>query len=266
MIPRPKSPAPLIGITADLSSRYCRAGRLDKEATLFLSQRYCRPVEVAGGLPLLLPPMLSKSSAKRVLDRLDGLLISGGNFDIHPSYYGEKPLPALGELKPERTEFELELVNLALARDLPLLGICGGAQAINVALGGSLYQDIATQYSGSVVHHHNPNAFDQHFHRIGFVAESRLGRLYPGLGPVRVNSIHHQAVKVLGKDLAVEALPVPDQIVEAIRWRGPSYVVGVQWHPEFHDPSDTELLDGRPLLREFLAAAEGTRSARRMPA
>ena len=82
---------------------------------------------------------------RRILQRLDGVLISGGNFDIHPSYYGEKPIRALGAIKKERTEFELELVDLALNQDLPLLGICGGAQAINVAFGGSLYQDIATQ-------------------------------------------------------------------------------------------------------------------------
>ena len=94
-----------------------------------------------------------------------------------------------------------------------------------------------------------------------FVAGSGLAGLYPHLGSTRVNSIHHQAVKALGKDLVVEALSVPDAIIEAIRWNGPGYLVGVQWHPEFHDPANPELLDVGPLLREFLSEAAKTRSS-----
>ena len=95
----------------------------------------------------------------------------------------------------------------------------------------------------------------QHFHDITFTPGSALARLYPGIQTTRVNSIHHQAVKVLGSDLKVEALSVPDSVVEAVRWRGSSYVHGVQWHPEFHDPADARLLDGYPLLKEFLFEA-----------
>lgn len=229
MSPRAKSRAPLIGITADLSSRDSRASKLYKEATLFLSQRYCRAVEVAGGLPLLLSPMLSKSSARRILHRLDGLLISGGHFDIHPRYYGEKPVRALGEVKPERTEFELELANLALARDLPLLGICGGAQAINVALGGSLYQDIATQLPDAAEHEMSDKKTSGG-HAIMVKAGTRLHRIL-GRDIVEVNTTHHQAVKRPGKDLIVNAT-AGDGVIEGIESPRHSFVLGVQWHPE----------------------------------
>ena len=128
------SRAPLIGITADLSGVPANGTNFAQEPTLFLPQRYCRVIQEAGGIPLILPPIAFQSGLRRILQRLDGALISGGNFDIHPSYYGEKPIRALGAIKADRTEFELELVDLALNEDLPLLGICGGAQAINVAL------------------------------------------------------------------------------------------------------------------------------------
>jgi gamma-glutamyl-gamma-aminobutyrate hydrolase PuuD len=232
MIPRPKSRAPLIGITADLSSRDSRPSKLHKEATLFLSQRYCRAVEVAGGLPLLLPPILSKASAKRLLQRLDGLLISGGNFDIHPSYYGEKPVPALGELKPERTEFELELVNVALARDLPLLGICGGAQAINVALGGSLYQDIATQFPNPAKHQMSHKKTTGG-HAISINPGTRLHRILRRTR-LEVNTTHHQAVKRPGRGLIVNAT-AGDGVIEGIESSRQSFVLGVQWHPERYE-------------------------------
>ena len=141
------SRAPLIGITADLSRVPANGSDPAQEPTLFLPQRYCRAIQEVGGIPLILPPIASQSRLRRILQRLDGVVISGGNFDIHPSYYGEKPIRALGAIKKERTEFELELVDLALNQDRPLLGVCGGAQAINVALGGSLYQDIANPAS-----------------------------------------------------------------------------------------------------------------------
>src|SRR5215510_12260959 len=133
------SRAPLIGITADLSDVPANGTESAQEPTLFLPQRYCRAIQEVGGIPL-------------ILQQVDGVLISGGNFDIHPSYYGETPIHALGVIKKDRTEFELELVDLALNRDFSLLGICGGAQTINVAFGGSLYQDIATQLPNAVKH------------------------------------------------------------------------------------------------------------------
>jgi gamma-glutamyl-gamma-aminobutyrate hydrolase PuuD len=195
------------------------------------------------------------------VDALDALVLQGGA-DVSPLTYGEQPLRSEWEGDRIRDMYEIDLVQEFVSAGKPVLGICRGLQLINVAFGGTLYQDITEQH-GAEREHYDPNAYDQHFHDISFVAGSGLARLYPGIGTVRVNSIHHQAVKQLGKDLVVEALSVPDEIVEALRWRGSGYVVGVQWHPEFHDPAAPDLLDGDPLLNEFLEAAQKARAGAR---
>jgi putative glutamine amidotransferase len=193
------------------------------------------------------------------VDELDGLVLQGGA-DVSPHTYGETPLRSAWEGDRIRDMYEIDLIQEFVSAGKPVLGICRGLQLINVAFGGTLYQDILTQRSGGDFDHYDADAYDQHFHTMTLMAGSALAALYPNVGSVRVNSIHHQAVKALGKDLVVEALSVPDEIIEAIRWRGPSYVVGVQWHPEYHDPADMDLLDGRPLLREFLSEAEKARA------
>ncbi|HTD90215.1 MAG TPA: gamma-glutamyl-gamma-aminobutyrate hydrolase family protein, partial [Burkholderiales bacterium] len=175
------------------------------------------------------------------VDALDALVLQGGA-DVSPLTYGEQALKAQWEGDRIRDMYEMDLLQEFVASGKPVLGICRGLQLINVAFGGTLYQDIAEQH-GAKLGHYDPDAYDQYFHEISFVAGRGLARLYPDLGAARVNSIHHQAVKVLGKDLAVEALSVPDEIVEAIRWQGPSYVTGVQWHPEFLDPNNPGLLN-----------------------
>jgi putative glutamine amidotransferase len=231
----------------------------------YLEQSIAHWLMTADALVFMLPSIegggLIRRGNIRVADyvaELDGLVLQGGA-DVSPLTYGETPLKPEWQGDRMRDMYEIDLLQEFVSVGKPVLGICRGLQLINVAFGGTLYQDIVTQRTGSHVHHHNPNTFDQHFHRIAFVPGSGLAQHYSDLASVRVNSIHHQAVKVLGKELAVEALSVPDDIIEAIRWQGKSYVRGVQWHPEFHDPSDPELLDGRPLLREFLAEAERTR-------
>lgn len=231
----------------------------------YLEQSIAHWLMTADALVFMLPSIegggLIRRGNIRIADyvaELDALVLQGGA-DVSPLTYGETPI------RPEwggdriRDMYEIDLLQEFVSAGKPVLGICRGLQLINVAFGGTLYQDIVTQRAGTQTHHHNPNAFDQHFHHIAFVPDTGLARLYPGVRSVRVNSIHHQAVKVLGSDLAVEALSVPDDIIEAIRWEGPSYVRGVQWHPEFHDPSDPELLEGRPLLSEFLEEAQRRR-------
>jgi putative glutamine amidotransferase len=141
-----------------------------------------------------------------------------------------------------------------------VLGICRGCQLINVALGGTLYQDIPTQV-GRAVAHRDVDLYERALHDVTLVPGSVLAGLYPGVARAKINSIHHQAVKDLGRDLVVEALGETDGIVEAIRWRGPSYVFGIQWHPEFLalHPADASLLDGAPIRNEFMACAHERR-------
>jgi len=217
---------PLIGITADLSEHRPQGVQ---EPTLFLPQRYYHAIQQEDGIALIVPPVASRSALLRIVQRLDGLLISGGNFDIHPSYYGEKPISALRAIKKGRTEFELELVALALNQDLPLLGICGGAQAINVSLGGTLYQDITTQLPNAGKHELR-TIKHRGGHPIEIHSGTRLRRILQHRALV-VNTSHHQAIKAVGRGLVVNAT-TKDGLIEGIESVNHRFVLGVQWHPE----------------------------------
>lgn len=223
------SRAPIIGITADWAGKSAAF----REPTVYLHQRYCREVERAGGVPLILPPCTVNKTINAFLEQIDGLIISGGDFDIHPRYYGEKPIAQLGNIVQERTEFELELTHRALRRNLPILGICGGAQAINVALGGSLYQDIATQLPNAGKHQLG-RIKERGGHGIQIAEGSLLARTV-GRRNVEVNTTHHQAIKELGKGLIISAR-ADDRVIEGIESTEHRFVVGVQWHPEVLAP------------------------------
>ncbi len=138
-----------------------------------------------------------------------------------------------------------------------MLGICRGCQLINVAFGGTLYQDVATNVPDAIAHVHT--TYDAHRHAVAFPAGSSLVGIFGGQDRGLVNSIHHQAVKDLGRDISVEAASVPDGIVEAIRYQRAAFVMGLQWHPEFHRAGGVDLLDCTPILDAFLAAANATR-------
>jgi putative glutamine amidotransferase len=192
---------------------------------------------------------------------LDGLVLQGGA-DVAPESYGETPLHADWAGDRVRDRYEIDLFNAFVAAGKPVIGICRGCQLINVALGGTLFQDIPTQVTKAITHR-DTAMYERALHDVNLVAGTRLAQLYPGVAQAKINSIHHQAVKDLGSDLVVEALGVPDGIVEAIRWRGPSYVFGMQWHPEFLalENLDHAQLDGAPILHDFLATARACRDA-----
>ena len=173
---------------------------------------------------------------------LDGLVLQGGA-DISPLAYGEQPLKPEWAGDPLRDQYEISLVKAFSAAGKPVLGICRGAQLVNVALGGSLHQDIPA---------HRSDGYDQHAHDVRLEPGSALARLYGETGPRRVVSIHHQAIKQLAPGLTVEAR-AEDGVIEAVRGTGASYICAVQWHPEFHG-GRTGFLDGGPLLDEFLEA------------
>ncbi len=183
---------------------------------------------------------------------LDGLVLQGGA-DIAPESYGEEPLNPEWVGDRVRDVYEMELMHEFVEAGKPVLGVCRGAQMINVAFGGTLYQDINTQVPDTFAHR-NADAYDKNYHDIVFEPDSCLAKLYPGLPGGKVNSIHHQSIKSLGRDLVVEAWSESDRMVEAMRGRGRSYVFGVQWHREFIAPGDETLLSPTPILDEFLAA------------
>lgn len=151
-----------------------------------------------------------------------------------------------------RDAYEMELLHEFMEAKKPVLGICRGMQLINVALGGSLFQDLPTQCPGAVAH--ESGEYDRNAHSVAFAENSQLVRWFGGAAGGRVASIHHQAINRLGRDLAMEA-HAQDGVVEAIRGTGRGFVFGVQWHPEFHQQAGIELLDCAPILEAFLAAA-----------
>lgn len=212
-------------------------------------------------LAVMIPAVDRESLVKRAdlslrgyADALDGLLLQGGA-DIAPQTYGEEPQAPDWQGDRVRDRYELDLLDRFLQAGKPVLGICRGHQLINVAFGGTLYQDIPTQLPQAIAHL-DTSLYDRRLHAVNIVQGTHLARLYPGTTQAAINSIHHQAVKDVGRDLVVEAFAVPDGLVEAIRWRGPSYVFGMQWHPEFMalETLHEEQLDGKPILADFLDA------------
>lgn len=198
------------------------------------------------------PLMRSSIRVRDYAEYLDGLILQGGA-DLSPKAYGEEPLKPEWSGDPVRDAYELELVHEFMEAGKPILGICRGMQLINVALGGSLYQDIPT-LCPEAAGHESPD-YDRNAHEVTFTPGGKLAEWFRDVpGGRRVASIHHQAVNRLGKDVVVEAT-APDGVVEAIRWTGRGFVCGVQWHPEFHHLGGEEMLDCSPLLDAFLAAA-----------
>lgn len=184
-------------------------------------------VRAAGGMPLLLAP--GEPRLEELLSYVDGVVITGGNFDIHPRHYGESAIDQLGEVKESRTDTELELAKLCLERGIPVLGVCGGMQAMAVVAGATLYQDIGTQVTGAL-EHEQPTDPAQGWHLL-HTHKGILGHLL-GERPV-VNSTHHQSVRDPGQ-LRVSAT-APDGVIEAIELPNHPFAIGVQWHPELLD-------------------------------
>lgn len=209
------------------------------------------PVVVPGTGPGGCPEVEADDYARRI----DGLVVQGG-VDIAPESYGDEHPEWPGD--EFRDQFEIDLVRACLRRDRPILGICRGNQLLNVALGGTLYQDIETQLEGTL-HHRDAEVYHELSHHVVFEPGAKLRELYGAEGG-RINSVHHQAIRQLGDGLEVEARSLEDGIIESVRLKGPEYAVGVQWHPEFQTPEQTELLSTRPLLDDFIGAIRDRRT------
>ena len=192
------------------------------------TRAFSRAVQAAGAIALLLPPDESLDEVpEAILDRLDGLIISGGS-DVGAACYGQEPDPHTSRTLPARDRFELALVRAALERDMPLLGICRGMQVINVALGGTLIQHLP-DLLGHGEHRRTPGVMGNHEVRL---KPGSLAARAAGGEQLEVKSHHHQGVDELGTDLVASGWAVPDEIVEAVEIPGRRFALGVLWHPE----------------------------------
>ncbi len=191
---------------------------------------YAEAVLRAGGLPFVLPYSDDAACVEAYLDRVSGVLVTGGAFDIPPEAYGESAREGLGALKEGRTAFEAALMRGALKRNMPVLGICGGMQLLNVVLGGTLFQDIGREVQGAREHEQKHDR-TQPQHPVEVKTGTQLAEAL-GHGQLMVNSTHHQAVRKAGKDVNICAV-APDGVVEAIESTAHGFAVGVQWHPEY---------------------------------
>ena len=235
---------PIIGIT-------CGSSRLDKRDSADqdrLNCAYSRAILEAGGLPVILPILPESNSMLEYLSRIDGLLLSGGA-DIHPAAYGEEKLNDSVQIDLLRDEAEIPLAREAVRRDLPVLGICRGIQTLNVALGGSLVQDIPAQRS-TPIQHKQGGGRSERTHEIEVVPCSYLDASL-GAQRLMVNSLHHQAVDRVAPELRVSAL-APDGMIEGLEAPGARFIVAVQFHPEEMTADSAE---ARRLFESFVAAA-----------
>lgn len=225
----------MVGVTLDAEA----AGGYSKYPWYALRANYAEAIAGAGGLPVALPHEVSL--AELYLDAIDALVVTGGAFDVDPALYGDAASHPTVTLKQGRTAAELALLRGALARDLPVLGICGGQQLLAVALGGTLIQHIPDSVPGALPHE-QPNPRHEPGHSVTITPGTRLAGIV-GAPTMQVNSSHHQAVREPGPRAVVDAR-APDGVIEGIEDPARPFCLGVQWHPEFLiDPGDRRLFD-----------------------
>ncbi len=218
-----------------------------------MSQRYILTLTAAGAIPWLIP-LVDDDTLRGIYEELDAVFLPGGA-DIDPATYGADPHPLCDKTDRERDRVEVALATWALEDEKPVLGVCRGMQLINVAAGGSLYQDLAEELPGAIKHDYFPfrgQSFSRDFlaHDVDVADGTRLAQLL-GAGNVRVNSMHHQGVKALGQGLVSTAVS-PDGLIEAIEGERGGYLVAVQWHPEALTDNDART---RTLFADFIEAA-----------
>jgi putative glutamine amidotransferase len=248
-----KRPRPIVGIpTQTLQS----LGGVSAEIppSWVMSQRYVQTLTNAGALPWLIPLVSDDETLRGIYESLDAVFLPGGA-DIDPVSYGTVPHAMCDKTDRDRDRVELALARWAIADGKPVLGVCRGMQLINVALGGSLYQDLATQFPNGIKHDYFPfggsgHARDYLAHDVRIAEDSRLARLF-GADPIKVNSMHHQGVRAVAAGL-VPTAHAPDGLVEAVEGAGPGYLLAVQWHPEALTERDGAT---RRLFAEFIEAA-----------
>jgi len=289
-----KQKRPMIGLSACFFHADPQRPIFTGKTLQYAEQSMIHWVQSGGALAVVIPSPEGATrrgdvALREYAELLDGLVMQGG-VDMWPGSYGQEPLKPEWSGDRVRDDYEIALLRAFVDAGKPVLGVCRGLQVINVAFGGTLYQDIQTQMEGAI-EHRNAGLYDQNFHTIDIVPGTRLAELYPAPAtapalsagariaapPARpsgavpwpspswvVNSVHHQGIRDLAPYFEVEARCPNDGVIEAIRYdnaRGPvrSYVAAVQWHPEFHDWNNASLLSGDPLLADFLNAVRASR-------
>ncbi|HEX2728459.1 MAG TPA: gamma-glutamyl-gamma-aminobutyrate hydrolase family protein [Rubrobacteraceae bacterium] len=244
--------APVIGVTATLKEDVDQIADRPLGRFVRADLDYVEGVAHAGGVPVVLPPVGERRAAEAVIGGLDGLLLSGGS-DLDPGYYGEKPIPELSVTLPERDAFEMALLGEALRRGIPVFGICRGLQVLNVALGGTLYQDLPAQLGKEILEHRQESPKWQPTHEVEIHEGSWVGGITDCTN-VKVNSYHHQSIKDLADGLRASARS-SDGVIEAIESHDFSeqWIVGVQWHAEAMRDAGAE---HRNLFEAHVQAAE----------
>lgn len=222
----------------------------DDSGRYYLNSLYVRAIVAAGGVPVIIPDCFRKEQMQQLLSFLDGLLLSGGG-DVDPVYFGEEPLPSCGEITPARDALEIELVRMSLAAGLPVLGICRGAQVLNIAAGGNIYQDLNTQVKDCLQHNQKAPIWAP-THRIQIRPGTRLESIFRER-ELRVNSFHHQAVRNPAPGFIVCAL-AGDGVIEGIESTTHRFALGIQCHPEGMWEKDSRFLQ---LFRALVEASKG---------
>ena len=253
-----------IGLSACFSHADPARSLFTNKTLQYVEQSIAHWIMSAGAMVVMVPcPTGETARGDVTLDHyaewLDGIVMHGGA-DVWPGSYGEEPLQDAWIGDRIRDLYDLALVEAFEQAGKPIFGVCRGLQLINVAFGGTLYQDIETQREGAL-RHRDPVTYDLNFHEVDFVQGTRLAQLYPGVLRARVNSIHHQGIKRLAEGFEVEAWSSPDRVPEAIRRKprpGRGYIAATQWHPEFHQPG-ANTLDDSAILQDFMAAARAAR-------
>ena len=216
---------PLIGISGNIKLE--ENERFPGYSRVMVGNDYVESVSMAGGVPVILPIIEAKEDAKRQIDRIDGLILTGGQ-DVNPFLYGEDPSHKLGPISPLRDEYEQHLIGYAIQQNKPILAICRGVQILNVTFGGSLYQDIS-MISSATKEHAQREKSDAPSHSVTIYENTHLFQIYGQ--EISVNSFHHQAIKKIAPGFKTAAIS-EDGVIEAIEKEGSLFVVGVQWHPE----------------------------------
>ena len=248
-----------IGISARLLHQVPPELGFRNKTLQYLEQSLAHWIMEHGAIAFMIPAVAegSRQAVKHLsIDEfaidLDGLVLQGGA-DVSPQSYGQEPLDPRWSGDPIRDRYELALLRAMLVQRKPVIGVCRGCQLLNVAFGGTLYQDLRTQRPETRAHV-DPDLYDELEHDISLVEGSALARLYPPGSQLRVTSIHHQAIDQVGRHVEVEAVSTEDGVVEAIRWTGGGYARGLQWHPEFHHDRSS-LVDSSPVMLDFLEVA-----------